>query len=84
MGVPQEIIKKKSSPNLWPGHDAEGEIGLTYEEIDPILYCLTDKNLSIKDTEKELGISKDKIEKIYQMNQNSKHKRELVPKAPEI
>jgi len=41
--IPQNIILKKSSPQLWANHTAEGELGLTYEEIDAILYCLIDK-----------------------------------------
>ncbi len=84
LGVPQEIIKKKSSPNLWKGHDAEVEIGLTYEETDPILHCLIDRRLSVEQTEKETGIARGKINRIRQMNQDSRHKREPVPGAPEI
>ncbi len=82
--IPQSIIEKKSSPNLWPGHDAEGEIGATYQEIDSILYCMTHHKQSIKDAQKTLNIPTEKIKKIYQMHQNSKHKRELATKAPDI
>jgi len=83
LGVPQEIIRKKSSPNLWPDHDAEAEIGLTYEEIDPILHCLVDRGLSSEESERELGASKEKIEKVCQMYQDGRHKREPAPRAPE-
>jgi len=38
--IPDNIITKKSSPNLWKDHDAEEEIGISYEEIDSILYCI--------------------------------------------
>ena len=31
IGVPNNIISKKSSPNLWKGHVAEDEIGVSYE-----------------------------------------------------
>jgi NAD+ synthetase len=44
LGVPQNIIEKKSSPHLWKSHEAEKELGITYEEIDSILYCIFDKN----------------------------------------
>lgn len=79
LGVPQNIIAKKSSPHLWKDHLAEAEIGLTYEEIDPILYCLVDKKLTIEQTSLETGIRKEEIEKIFSMYKNSSHKREPNP-----
>jgi NAD+ synthase len=75
LGVPQNIIEKKSSPNLWKGHIAEEEIGVSYEEIDSILYCLFDKKLTIEDTIETTGIEKNTIEKINNLYNTSKHKR---------
>ncbi len=76
LGVPQNVIEKKSSPHLWKEHVAEKEIGVSYEEIDSILYCLFDKSYSIEETEKITEIKKETIEKIFQMYQQSKHKRD--------
>ena len=81
LGVPQNIIEKKSSPNLWKGHIAEEEIGVSYEEVDSILYCMFDKKLSIEDTIKTTGIGKDTVEKINNMYNASEHKRITAPKA---
>ena len=77
IGVPNNIITKKSSPNLWKGHDAEEEIGISYEGIDSVLYCLIDKKLSVDETIQKTEISKKSVEKIYQMYQNTQHKRIL-------
>jgi len=77
IGVPNNIITKKSSPNLWKGHDAEEEIGISYEEIDSALYCLIDKKLSVDETIQKTEISRKSVEKIYQMYQKSQHKRIL-------
>ena len=77
IGVPNNIITKKSSPNLWKGHDAEEEIGISYEEIDSVLYCLIDKKLSVDETIQKTEISKKSVEKIYQMYQTTQHKRIL-------
>ena len=77
LGVSKNIIEKKSSPNLWKGHLAESEIGLEYEEIDSILYCLVDKEMSVKETVQKTEISIDAVEKIQKMFENSKHKRIL-------
>jgi len=75
LGINERIITKKSSPHLWPNHEAEHEIGLEYEQIDSILYCILDKKLSIEDTVKESQIDVKLIKKIYQMYENSEHKR---------
>ncbi len=40
LGVPEEIIRKPSTPALLPGQMAEGELGMKYEVLDLILYGL--------------------------------------------
>ena len=75
LGVPTNIITKKSSPNLWPNHVAETEIGATYEEIDCILYCILDKKMSINETINQTKIENETVEKIYQLYKKSEHKR---------
>ena len=75
LGVPENIVSKKSSPHLWKEHFAEKELGAEYEEIDSILYCLFDKKLSLEDTANQTNISIKTVEKIYQLYQNSEHKR---------
>ncbi len=80
LGVPENIISKKSSPHLWKDHEAENELGITYEEIDSILYCLFEKKLSVEETEKVILIDKSKIEKIQELNTKSEHKRLLAQK----
>ena len=75
LGVPKNIISKKSSPHLWKEHEAEKELGVSYEKIDSILYCLLDKKLTISETEKITHIDKSIITKINQLMINSEHKR---------
>jgi len=75
LNVSAEIISKPSGPYLWEGHTAETEIGLTYEEIDSILYCVIDKSLSIEDTSKISNIPISNVDKIYRMYKKSEHKR---------
>ena len=80
LGVPQNVIEKKSSPHLWKEHAAEKEIGADYEEIDSILYCMFDKKLSIEDTASLTHIPKETVEKIYQLYKKSQHKRASAAK----
>ena len=75
LGIPEKIIQKKSSPNLWLNHEAESEIGATYEEIDSILYCIMEKKFSKEQTINQTHIESSIVEKIYQLYKNSEHKR---------
>ena len=78
IGVPNNIITKRSSPNLWKEHYAEEEIGIEYEKIDTILYCMLEQQYTLNKFLDEItGISKKDVEKIYQMYQNTQHKRIL-------
>lgn len=40
LGVPAEIIEKPPSAGLWVGQTDEGELGITYEELDRVLRAL--------------------------------------------
>ena len=42
LGVPERIVKKKSSPSLWAGQRAEDELGIDYDEADLILHLHLD------------------------------------------
>ncbi len=75
LGVPDNIISKKSSPHLWKEHEAEEELGVSYEEIDSILYCFYDKKLSVEETVKMTQIEKSIVDKVHELNINSEHKR---------
>ena len=83
LGIPENIISKKSSPHLWKDHEAEAELGTQYEEVDSILYCLIENGLSIQETVEATGIDKEIVEKIYNLNINSEHKR-LLPQKYDI
>ena len=82
LGVPENVISKKSSPHLWKEHKAEEELGATYEEIDSILYCLFEKKISIEETTELTQIDRMVVEKIHQQKINSEHKR-LPAQKPE-
>jgi len=75
LGVPKNVIEKKSSAHLWKEHEAEKEIGVSYEEIDSILYCLFNKKLTVEDTINKTQIEKSIVDKVYSLYLNSEHKR---------
>ncbi|MFB0526124.1 MAG: NAD+ synthase [bacterium] len=80
LGIPETIIKRRPSAGLWPGQTDEGELGINYEELDKILYCMLEKKYSIKKL-LTLGFSIRNIEKVRNFVKNSEHKRRLPPVA---
>jgi NAD+ synthase len=43
LGVPQAILAKAPSGDLWVGQTDEGELGFSYEEVDRLLVLLVDR-----------------------------------------
>jgi len=80
LGVPEPIINRRPSAGLWPGQTDEGELGISYDELDKMLYCMLEKKYSIKKL-LTLGFSIENIEKVKNFVKNSKHKRRLPPVA---
>ncbi|MBU0547532.1 MAG: NAD+ synthase [Candidatus Omnitrophica bacterium] len=65
--IPQGIIVKPPAAGLWHGQTDEGEMGITYNELDDILdkFCNNKKQVA----------SNIKVNKIKRMYKNSGHKR---------
>jgi len=49
MGVPQALVDKPPSADLWIGQTDEDELGFTYAEADQLLYHLVDLRFSPED-----------------------------------
>jgi NAD+ synthase len=43
VGVPEVIVGKVPSADLWVGQTDEGELGFTYREVDQLLYLMVDQ-----------------------------------------
>ena len=70
--IPEKIITKKPSAGLWPGQTDEGEIGMTYDELDEILYRI-DHYLDLSDLDAE------NVKKIAKMMKLAEHKNKMPP-----
>ena len=69
LGVPEKIIRKKPTAGLFVGQTDEGEIGMSYAELDEILKMI------------EKGIKRDdeKFRRVLKLVNGSEHKRRLPP-----
>jgi NAD+ synthase len=72
LNIPQRIISKAPSAGLWPGQTDEGEIGLSYDVIDEILYRI-DYNLDFK------GLNEENIMRVREMMSAAEHKLNMPP-----
>jgi len=78
MGVPKKIIDKVPSAGLWKGQTDEGEIGVSYAELDSILYLKLERGMSEEEIAR-WGIDKTKVQKVLKMMKDSEHKRKPLP-----
>lgn len=80
MSVPEEIITKAPSADLWEGQTDEGELGFTYEEVDKLQYMLVDQRYSPEDCV-QAGFTQEFVNKIVKRIQRSQYKRMMPPIA---
>ncbi len=66
LGIPERIITKPPSAGLWQGQTDEGEMGITYNDLDCALQCILEKK-KIKNTKH--------INKVRDIIAKTEHKR---------
>ncbi|MHA1671467.1 MAG: NAD+ synthase [Promethearchaeota archaeon] len=70
--IPEKIITKAPSPGLWLGQTDEGEIGLSYDNIDEILFRM-DNNLNLDD------LNQEEVNKVFSLMKKAEHKNRMAP-----
>lgn len=68
LGIPRRIIAKPPTAGLWPGQTDEGEMGISYDELDDILERVEKRKSQVR--------AKVKVEKVKKMIRKSEHKRQ--------
>lgn len=79
LGVPERIAFKPSSPRLWPGHEAEKELGMSYNEIDVVLHAVFDLGVPWERASEATGVDREKVEAVRRRYEETRHKREPPP-----
>jgi len=74
LGVPEEIISKPPTPGLLPGQTAEGELGLSYDLLDLVLYGL-ERFMDPKRIAEDVGLPLDVVLAIRRRWLENEHKR---------
>lgn len=76
MGVPEAIIGKAPSGDLWVGQTDETELGFTYEEVDQVLYLMIDRRYEISEMIAN-GFDERFVQTVLARVQASQYKRRL-------
>jgi NAD+ synthase len=79
LGLPEQVVRKPASPQLWPGHKAVDEIPLEYEVLDPVLVGLFDEKLPPKEVARRTGVDMKVIQDVVKRHKESAHKRAYPP-----
>ncbi|MFX0015455.1 MAG: NAD+ synthase [Promethearchaeota archaeon] len=74
LNIPQNILKKPPSAGLWEGQTDEAEIGMSYEQLDSILYGL-ERFQTENEVADYLQIPIADVKKVHSKLYQSEHKR---------
>lgn len=82
LGIPDVIINKAPSADLWAGQTDEVELGYSYQEMDQLLYSLVEKKLSPEECVQE-GFSEGFVTFIVERVKRYRYKS-LLPLAGSV
>jgi len=80
VGVPEEIVAKPPSADLWPGQTDEGELGRSYDALDRALFALVDRRWTLERCV-NAGLPRDLCEWVAQRVARMEFKRQVPPVA---
>jgi NAD+ synthase len=78
LGVPMEIVKKTPTADLWTNQTDEGELGMTYSQLDMILHGLTEDFMPPEQIH-QIGIPMERITRVIELMKRTEYKRNLPP-----
>jgi NAD+ synthase len=74
IGVPEVIVGKAPSADLWVGQTSEGELGFTYEKVDKLLFLLVDRRYSPEECV-QAGFERDFVQAVWERVRRNHFKR---------
>jgi NAD+ synthase len=80
LAIPEVILRKPPSADLWVGQTDEDELGFTYAEVDKLLYLMVDHRFSVAECV-ETGFEQGFVEKVRHRMQRTQFKRIPPPIA---
>ncbi len=82
IGLPDWIITKTPTADLWKDQTDEGELGITYDQADKIIHAIFDLGISPEEAIRS-GFKRERVELVINKYNSSEFKRRL-PAYPEL
>jgi NAD+ synthase len=82
VGVPDDLVAKTPSAEMWLGQTDEEEMGVSYDTLDAILALHVDGPLSKGATMRHLDVTEQQVDRVVELYELSAHKRSMPP-APD-
>ena len=76
LDVPQSILDKAPSADLWEGQTDEEELGFSYEQVDQVLYLLVDERYVVDEVVEE-GFDRDFVGDVWRRVKANHYKRTM-------
>lgn len=76
VGVPEAVIHKAPSADLWEGQTDEGELGFSYDDVDQVLFLLVDERYTVDEVVDE-GFSRAFVEDVWRRVKANHYKRTM-------
>ena len=76
LDLPQSILDKAPSADLWQGQTDEQELGFRYEDVDQVLYLLVDERYVVDEVVEE-GFARDFVEDVWRRVKANHYKRTM-------
>ena len=76
LGVPEPILQKPPSGDLWVGQTDEGELGFTYAEVDRLLYLMVDRRWRRAELI-EVGFAAEFVDRVATLIRRNHYKRRM-------
>jgi NAD+ synthase len=80
VGVDRAIVEKVPTADLWVGQTDEGEIGVSYDVADRVLYLMIDRGMT-REQIVGLGYTPEAVDRIASLVASSEFKRRMPPMA---
>lgn len=74
MKLPDRVVTKKPTADLWAGQTDEGELGFSYERVDQLLYLMVDERRKEEEL-LALGFERTFIRSVQEMIRKNQFKR---------
>ena len=84
VGVPEDLVEKTPTAELWDDQTDEAELGMDYDTLDGVLALHVDGPLSPAATARELGVDRAVVERVRELYEASAHKRAVPPSPPPL